>query len=482
MFDQDVVIVGSGYGGSVVAARLAQGGQRVLVLERGERLETADLVQSDDLRDLERVLDVVITSSNVAFRAGKLVGGASINMDGAHFRVPSVSFEARDDTGRRYWPSGLTRSALDPYYDVAEEALSIRQFPWEEIPKPGGLFAKMLDLVGATCDRARLNYVDCHQCGFCTQGCIYGKKKDLLHNYIPAAEAAGAEFRARSEVSTVEPDGDGYRVTYTRDGESRSVTGQRCVVACGGIHTPALLLRSASLLPGLSDQVGENFNNNGEHAYLGILPPDFDDLDAYWCFKGMDNAGMMSYHWFDSHGFTLHPGGGIEPTVFAAAVAAADHPVLPARPWGMDFKRFVESVYPHRIIAFSVLGLADGHRAVTLDSDGQVDLVDRDATAFYAYLDQIEAVLDEVTEQTGVTLLPTVPREFAGTTSTHHLSSCRMAESAEHGVVDPDGQVFGHEGLYVCDGSTLPYALAVNPALTITALAERLGSHLLGEG
>jgi enediyne biosynthesis protein E9 len=478
----DAVIVGSGYGGTIPATRLAQAGMSVLVLERGERFETSDLRQSDDPRYVTQVVDLVVSSGNVGFRTGKLVGGASIPMDGAHFRMPQMSFEARDGAGRRYWPEAYSRASMDPYYDRAEEMLHVRQFGWDEIPKAGGLFAKMLDAAGASCDRARMNYTDCVHCGFCAQGCVFDKKMTLLHTYIPVAEAAGAQFRARCLVDHVEKEGTDYVVHYTRGGEGHTARAPRLVVGCGGIHTPALLLRSAPYLPGLSPQVGRNFNNNGEHAYIGILPPEHPDLSGYECWKGMDNAGMMSFEWMESEGFSLHPGAGLEPSLFAASIEAADDPTLPRRSWGMEYKRFVESVYPHRVILFSSLGLAEGHRSVVLRADGTPDFREEDRTAFDGYLDRLERVLDEVAHASGVTLVPTVSRELAGMTSAHLLSSCRMAERAEDGVVDADCQVFGHENMYVCDASAVPFALGVNPALNISALAEKTAEEIVRRG
>ena len=482
MEEVDVLIIGSGYGGGVPAMRLAEGGMSVLVLERGPRLETADLRQSDDVAWLQKVMEVLITSGNIAFRTGNLMGGASINMDGAHFRVPTQSFAVTDANGRRYWPEALDRETLAPWYDLAEQMLSIRQIDWEEVPKSGGQFARMLGMAGATCDRARMNYADCLQCGFCAQGCIYGKKHHILATYLPAAEAAGAELRPECDVSTIEPSGTGWLATYLRDGVTEQVWGQRCIVAGGGIHSAAILLRSASALSGLSPQVGENFNNNGEHGFVGILPEDFPGLEGYASYKGMDNAGLMCFHWFEEQGFTLHPGGGLEPSIFASSLAAADHPILPARAWGIEYKRFVESVYPGRIIAFSSLGLADGFRAVTLRSDGSADLEDRDRTAYDAYLDRLEATLDEISAASGVLIVPTVPRAQAGTTATHLLSACRMADDAEDGVVDSNNEVFGSENLFICDSSSIPYALGVNPALTIAALAERTAAFILARG
>jgi cholesterol oxidase len=148
----------------------------------------------------------------------------------------------------------------------------------------------------------------------------------------------------------------------------------------------------------------------------------------------------------------------------------------------MEYKRFVEEVYPSRIIAFSVLGLSPGNQAIVIDDQGNVDTDMRDGTAWNAYLDRVDAIIQDVSQRSGVALIPTVPRELTGTTSAHLLSACRMAERAGDGVVDPDCQVYGYENLYVCDASALPFALGVNPALTISAVAERTAQQIIARG
>lgn len=478
----DVVVIGSGYGGTIPATRCGQAGMSVVVLERGRRMATEDFEQSDDPRYITQVIDLFVTRSNIAFRTGTVVGGASIPMDGGHFRAPAKTFAQRDSADRRFWPEAFDVDTIRPYYQRAEDMLRVRQIGWGEVPKAGGLFAKMLDRVGASAERARMNYLDCNNCGFCTLGCRFDKKVTLLHSYIPVAEEAGVEFRAGAAVTTIAPEGVRWKVTYVKDGETREIIGNHCVVGCGGIHTPGLLLRNRANLPNLSRHCGEHFNNNGEHAFIGILPPEFDDLSRYQCFKGMDNAGIMSFHWFDSDGFTLHPGGGFEPSVLAAGLEAADHPVLPKRSWGLAYKRFMESVYPHRLIGFSALGLAEGHNAIVVDDNGNPDLEARDRTSTDAYLDNLEARMAEVSAQTGVILVPAVPRKLAGTTSAHLLSACRMSDRADDGVVDPSGQVWGHENLWVCDASAIPAALGVNPALSISAVAERTAEQIIAKG
>ena len=223
-------------------------------------------------------------------------------------------------------------------------------------------------------------------------------------------------------------------------------------------------------------------------SFIGVLPEGYPGTDEYYSYMGMDNAGVMCFQWFESlerYPFSLHPGGGFEPSILAANAAAptGDTPsMLPARAWGMDFKRFGEKVYRNRIIGFSALGLSPSHFAVVLKPDGTADVAPRDRTKHDEYLDQLNGQIVQIARQTGVEIVDAIPRRFSGSTSAHLLSACRMAESIEHGVVDQNGQVFGQENLYVCDASAVPGALGVNPSLTISAIAEICAEAIVEKG
>ena len=100
-------------------------------------------------------------------------------------RAPSAAFQQVDEQGRRLWPEGIDRAALDPYYDIAEEMLHVRQIPPELVPRTGLVFAMMMKNLGYSCDRARYAERGCVGSGFCVTGCIYGAKQSLLLNYLP---------------------------------------------------------------------------------------------------------------------------------------------------------------------------------------------------------------------------------------------------------------------------------------------------------
>ena len=122
--DVDVIIIGSGNGGSIPAARLSEAGFKVLVLERGKRFKENQYKQSSNPSYLKEILDLVITSPNITFRTGNSLGGASINMDGAHYRIPKKSFQVKDKNGRYHWPESINYNELLPYYKKAEEMLT----------------------------------------------------------------------------------------------------------------------------------------------------------------------------------------------------------------------------------------------------------------------------------------------------------------------------------------------------------------------
>ncbi|MBU52749.1 MAG: hypothetical protein CL920_29005 [Deltaproteobacteria bacterium] len=474
----DVVIIGSGYGGSIPAYRMAKDGRKVVVLERGKRMETSDFQHSDDPKYVNSVLELLVASNNAALRVGRLVGGASINMDGGCFRLPAHSYTAKDKSGRPYWPESITKEVLAPYYDEAEKVMKIRQMEWNEIPKSGGLFADIFAKAGHKVDRARMNYTDCIHCGYCSVGCRFAKKQSLILNYIPMAEKLGAEFRSECFVDHMKPDGTGFVVHYKKGEEAKEIRGDLVFLAAGGLHSPAVLHRSSNYLDKLPLHVGKHLNFNGESAYIMILPEDYGGLDEYFCYMGMENAGMMCFSPFEDEGFTFHPGGGMEPTMFAAALSGTDDPELPKRTWGLEFKRFVEKVYPHRVFAFSSLGLAEGISEVEKSNNSDTKVSINMTPAYEAYLDRMDLFLDDVAKKSGCKIISAMPRRLHGMTTAHHLSSNRMGSSKDNSVVSPDGYVWNYPNLFCCDASALPYALGVNPALTISANALRVCDYV----
>ncbi len=288
---REYVVVGSGFGGSIPAMRLAEAGADVLVLERGKRRTRHDFRHSWAPRYLTELYRTVIDEDfEVTFRYASALGGGSILFSGAMIRPPSEVFDYLDRDGYHVWPEGVDRAALDPHLARVEEMMQVEQARWDEVPMPGVVFATLFANMGLTCDRVPFNYVDCLQCGYCEAGCRFDRKRSLPLNYIPRAEAAGAEFRTEVEVLRVSPHASGYEVhTRTMDGRRGSVVGRRVLLAANAIETPAILLRSAAL-PELPDAVGHHFHNNGDIAWYFELPE--QGFPEYASFKGRTNADL----------------------------------------------------------------------------------------------------------------------------------------------------------------------------------------------
>ena len=214
----DVCIVGSGFGGSISAYRLAElyraAGQSpsVMVLERGRRHQHTDFRQSMDLEHLSRIYGLV-QGQGAQIIVGDGVGGGSNFYLAASLRSPRETFERRDrhpDDGpaRRMWPSQISRATLDPYYARVEAALRVQRPTWKQVAKSGGLWAKTLDSAGHSCDRVPLaiDLNRCIQAKWCHTGCIYGAKNSVITNYLASAEQMGVQVRPNSQAELITPE------------------------------------------------------------------------------------------------------------------------------------------------------------------------------------------------------------------------------------------------------------------------------------
>jgi len=472
------VVIGSGFGGSIPALRLAEAGEEVLVLEAGERLTTRDFHQDWSFRAQSRLF-VTYQSKDfrVFFRYGRGLGGGSLTYAAAMLRGPSEIFDYEDKDGYAVWPESVTREVLDPCYEKVEEKMQIRRAAWDEVPRAGGCFAKLLSNMELTCDRTNYPIVDCLQCGFCMCGCPFGRKKHLGLNYIPQAEAAGAEFRTGCMVDHIEPSGGGYSVHYVdANNVERTVTADRVVLAAGALETPAILLRSKKHLKDLHPQVGKNLNNNGDVALMFVLPEGFPDAYGY---MGRNNAGVITYAFWEEHRITIHAGAG-PPALFAALDVIRDDGAEPKVPLGLSFKRFMKEHYPHRVISTLAIGLVDGEGEITVNDDGVLELDLPHSERLESYIDRVAGVGRRIAEANGTHLLRTAEETFEHGDA-HPLGTCRIGDDGERAPCTPDGELRGYPGIYCSDGASIPGGTGVNPAHTIAANAERIAANLVAK-
>lgn len=491
MIRTDVLVIGTGFGAAAPALRLALAGAKVVMIEKGPKVQTADFRQTSDPQYIRKYLKG-IAGDNLRLTYAEALGGGSGFYEMVSLRAPTLAFEQLDDTGRTLWPAGVSRAALDPYYDVAERMLHVAQIPADEVPKTGLVFAQLMKRLGYSVDRCRYAVRGCQGSGFCVTGCVYGAKQSLFLNYLPQAVAAGATIETDVEAIAIQPITPvkwrigaplretpyRYRVTARRRSDGALITFAARIVILGGgtVGTARLLAASRPYLPLLSEQIGRNIAYNGSVKVAALLPEDLPDADM---FTGRTHPGMVSYHFLGSHGITVHAVKALPLMLVSAAHLRRDGDF-----WGAGNVELMRQLR-HRMVILDAFGLTPpGGTLQMVGGDTRVTLPLTDGIR--AYHAETKRVLECILVRNGCRLVATdfldasfLPREDIGFTTAHQVGSCRMADAPERGVVDVNGEVFGYPGLYVSDGAAIPSSLAVNTSLTILANAERIAAGLL---
>jgi choline dehydrogenase-like flavoprotein len=440
---------------------------------------------------------------------GDGVGGSSNLYLAASLRSPTETFERRDhrpDDGpdRRIWPSQISRSALNPYYARAEQALRVQRPTWNQVAKSGGLWAATLAAAGHTCDRVpqAIDLNRCVQAKWCHTGCIYGAKNSVMTNYLASAEQLGVQVRPNSEAELIAPNpARPYRYTVTAaeigdnrqpDGTTFQVECKVLILAAGAMGNPPLLMRSRPLLPGLSARVGKHLGVNGDH----IAAVEYDEkkvrdvlgLPGYGQFYKGNHITTMSYDWWkgaDGTRFTLQEIflSNLAHTLYDDGRSPSTEPTW----WGLEKKRALSTLNNHIEVLAMVEDTHDGEFLAPPPTGSHIrpnagpvgigpfkyELSDQSI----AVREAANAAITSVVSRNGLGRFekPT----FDSLSAAHPLGGCRMADSKDFGVVDHRGEAFGNEGLFCMDSSSIPTSLGVNPSLTISAVAERACEQLI---
>jgi choline dehydrogenase-like flavoprotein len=491
----DVLVIGTGFGAAAPALRLAQAGAKVVMIEKGPKVETADFRQTSDPKYIRKYLKG-ISGDHLHLTYAEALGGGSGFYEMVSLRAPTLAFEQLDDAGRPLWPAGVDRRTLDPYYELAERMLHVAQIPIEEVPKTGLVFARLMKQLGYSVDRCRYAVRGCQGSGFCVTGCIYGAKQSLFLNYLPQAVAAGAAIETDVEAFAIQPlparwrKGTTlcdmpyrYQVTARRrsDGALILFAARTVILGGGTVGTAKLLSASRPYLRHLSEHVGQNIAYNGSVKVAALLPEDAPDADM---FTGRTHPGMVSYQFLGSHGITVHAVKALPLMLVSAAHLRVRGDTRTPDFWGAANVELMRQLR-HRMIILDAFGLTPpGATLRTVADDTRVSLP---LTArLRTYHAETKRVLESILVRSGCRMVDTdfldesfLPRDDIHFTTAHQVGSCRMADSKERGVVDASGEVFGYPGLYVSDGATIPSSLAVNTSLTILANAERIAAGLI---
>jgi choline dehydrogenase-like flavoprotein len=520
----DVCIVGSGFGGSIAAWRLAElyraadRDASILVLERGERKAHTEFRQSMDVEHLSSVYSL-IQGGGAQIVIANLVGGGSNLYLAASIRAPRETFERMDhhpDDGprRRMWPGALSRRSLNRYYARAEAGLRVRQPSWNEVSKSGGVWAAMLREAGHTCDRVPLaiDFERCVDAKWCYTGCIFGAKNSLVTNYLASAERRGVEVRELAQVNEVRPSSARpYRwiVSGARiDPQTKQPSGaievecKVAILAAGAMGTAPIMMRSrfGGALPSVSPHLGKHLGVNGDH----VAAIEVDErkarsvlgLPGYHEFHKGKPITTMSYdHWVGKRGsrhdgtrFTLQEILLSQLTNFLYDDGRNGEPSW----WGREKKRSISSWNRHIEILAMVEETNDGEFfAVPPGGNGHVQpnggpvgvglFNYRMSEQSRRVRERADAAIRKICERRGVGRFLKIA-ETEGVYASHPLGGCRMADEPGFGVVDDACEVFGAEGLFCMDSSAIPTSLGVNPSLTIAAVCERAAARLVARG
>ncbi len=465
----DVIVVGSGAGGGVVAGELAQCGRRVLLLEAGQHHTAASFRrwEAKANRDLywPMRLAPLPDGDAMAFLSGKCVGGSTtINT--------SVALRAHPHDIAKWHPAtGLTNehgdpfslADLEPWYVRVEDVLGVRErSDWEKsvYTAQAGFRALGTDLVPVQ------SYTDanCMNYGSCLQGCPNDAGKSTMNTYIARALArCPLELRTGAQVERVilEDSAHGRRavgVEYVDAGGARHAAHAPFIVAAAGALNTAHLLRRSGLT---NPAIGRHVGLHPVRLVYGL----FDEVqDAHRVYP--ISAHCMKFQTDEDGGFVLEASTVMDPIAFATTIRDEHGPL-----WGAPL---VEAVRAYRRWV-GVLAMVNDENsaAVDVDGNGREQITVDFQSSERERLDTALRFSREVLQAAGAKQIL-----WTGLISTHTQGGCRMGDDPARSVVDRNAESHEVKGLFVGDGSLVPRTLSVNPSLTIMALATRLAAHL----
>jgi enediyne biosynthesis protein E9 len=501
----DVLVVGSGFGGSIAAYHLAAGGAKVTVLERGPWLSGKDFDHDFLLgSSYTKVFDFV-AGDGMSVLGGNCVGGGSVVYFAALPRAPRYVFERHGSIGRRMWPAAINRQTLDPWYDRVSEVMPVTQQDWSDVTYAGGLWAAACDHSGHTANPVPVG-VDakrCTNCNWMMAGCRFDAKQSLLMNYLPAALSHGAEIHPLHEVQKLSrTDDGGYSVHYNviDDVDYRVTTGSGVIdakiviLAAGAGATPPILQRSADSLGAMPHAVGRYFSGNGERLnnaiideeraaeLLGLSRPNGKVYEANQIGKGpvvacwdYVDAALPEYSRFSMEQLYFPPGLG---TILAQA------PDATGPTWfGKDKKEILKRWQSWLTIFLMTEDDNEGVFGPPPPTGNAIRISQQMLARGPLRYDptpntlrgwaEADARTKEILEKDGLAKVMPWTNDVVGAYTVHPLSSCRIGDDPATSALDDRHELRGHPGIFVTDGSAVPCGLTVNPALTVAALAER---------
>lgn len=502
----DFLIIGSGFGGSVSAMRLAQKGYSVAVLEAGKKWESKDFPKTNwNIRKylwapLIRCFGIQAISylKGVMVLHGRGVGGGSLVYANTLMQ-PSSEVFTKD------WPVGIDwYQELNPHYNIAKKMLGVVTNPnFFEAETNLKILAKKMNVeetfhsteVGVYFGKPNVEVKDpyfggqgpsrvgCISCGGCMVGCRYNSKNTLDKNYLYFAEKWGTKIIPEVTAQKIIPTANGYQVdtlsTTRLFNRKETFHAKNVVVAAGVLGTVELLLKNKFIyktLNKISDQLGAFVRTNGE-SLLGATS--FDKNHDFS--KGIAIGAAFHPNPITKIEAVKYPKGSDFMRLLAVPLTESGtkltRPLKLLKNFFLRFPKFLKLFLLRdwaqgTIILLVMQNIDQGMKLFLKGKSMRGDVINNNTIPSYIPLAQEAAKL--LATQIKGEPQNIISEVLVGTPATAHiLGGCKMSESEMNGVVDSNHQVFNYPGLYICDGSTVGANLGVNPSLTITALSER---------
>ncbi len=482
----DVVVVGSGAGGGAIAAELAEAGKEVVILEEGGYYTSKDF-SLDPAKAIPQLYrdsgsSVIMGKPNIIFSEGRCVGGSTVINGGMCWRTPERVLEHwRWDMGL----NDLTSEKLDPFFRKVEERINVAPQSPESLGRGDMLFRQAADKLGWLIHPNKRNQKDCTGEGICVFGCPTDRKQSVLVTYIPRALNKGARLYTDVKIKKVVAKRkvaqgvEGYivnRHTGRKTGHKIRVNAKTVVLAGGALQTPIMLMNSGVKGGG---NVGKHFHCHPNTKVVGI----FEEPVRYW--KGV-HQGHQIHHFIDEG--ILMAIGVVHPGLAAMSFPQYGKPSLELMelwdhmliagclvddtttgqvkkaPWGEPMAYYdIDHVEQERLIKGAALLckllFTAGAKKVVLPFH-RLETIDGP--------DDIKKIYSANIKKTEIEVL-----------TVHAFATCRMGSDPRRSVVNPHGESWDMENLFIADGSVVPSSLGVNPQETIMALAIRTGQYLL---
>lgn len=535
----DVIVIGSGFGGAVTAYRQAAAGRTVCLLERGKAYAPGDFPRSpakvgknlwDPSEGLYGLFDLWSFQRMDAVVASGLGGGSLIYANVLLRMDEKWFYQALPDGGTRPWP--ITLADLEDDYKRVEEMLLPVPFPdvyaasnaktveFEGAARGIGLSPQRAPIAvtfgepakpDVTFDDGSNNYhglprKTCRQCGECDVGCNSGSKNTLDMTYLSRIDRRFADIRPHSEVKNFRPVEDGWEVDYVRhpDGQGGRPPGSspqpllrlrahQLVLSAGSLGTTYLLLRNRAAIPRLSERVGQSFSGNGDFlGFLSSLPRALDPSVGPVITSSARIPDVVDGG--DGPGFYIQNGGypglvdWLNELIPPVGIGRRLIKLAALRAW-----KGLSGANPTRVSHQVAAVMGDARRSANVLPLLVMGRDCPDSTLFlkHGYLDCkvgpgsseyfrfVRRKLKELAQEMGADYHDSISAMLSRAITVHPLGGAAMATNPQQGVVDTSGEVFGHPGLFIADGSVMPGPMGPNPSLTIAALAERFSRHMV---